>query len=59
MDKLQALVFSRRFWAAVSSVVVIVAHENFGIPEETAQAIVAIALTWIVGDSLNKTRIDS
>ena len=36
VEKLKAMVKSRRFWTAVGSVVVICLNETLGIPEETA-----------------------
>jgi|TARA_Y100000593_G_scaffold57686_1_gene107291 hypothetical protein len=54
-EKLKSLVKSRRFWAAVSSVVVVVLNDTIGIPEETANTIVAIGVSWIIGDSLRTT----
>ena len=53
--KLSALFKSRRFWTAVGGVVVVAAHEVIGIDEVTANSLVAIAIAWIVGDSLRIT----
>lgn len=55
VDKLKAMVKSRRFWTAVGSVVVICLNEALGIPEETANSVVAIAVAWIIGDSVRPT----
>tara|TARA_A100001515_G_scaffold138980_1_gene133136 strand:- start:1620 stop:1790 length:171 start_codon:yes stop_codon:yes gene_type:complete len=55
MDKLKSLLKSRRFWTAVASVVVVAMNEALGIPEDTANAIAAIGVSWIVGDSLRTT----
>ena len=55
MDKLKTCLKSRRFWAAVGSVVVVVAQDTLGIDVATANTIVAIAVSWIVGDSLRVT----
>ena len=55
VDKLKAMVKSRRFWTAVSSVAVICLNETLGIPEETANSVVAIAVAWIIGDSVRPT----
>ena len=55
IEKLKGLFKSRRFWTAFSSVVVVVLHDSFGIPEETANTIAAIGVSWIVGDSLRIT----
>ena len=55
VDKLKALVKSRRFWVAVGGVVTVLLQDTIGIPEETAQSVVAIGIAWIVGDSLRTT----
>ena len=55
LDKLKTLVKSRRFWAAVGTIVVVVLNDVLGIPEDTANTVVAMGITWIVGDSLRAT----
>ena len=55
VDKLKTLVRSRRFWTAVGTVVTVALQDVIGIPEETATSIVAVAIAWIVGDSLRTT----
>ena len=55
VDKLKVLVNSRRFWTAVGSVIVVILHDTLGIPEDTANTIAAIGVSWIVGDSLRPT----
>ena len=55
VEKLKSLLKSRRFWIAIASVVVVVMNDTFGIPEETANTITAIGVSWIVGDSLRIT----
>jgi hypothetical protein len=55
VDKLKVLVKSRRFWTAVGSVIVVILHDTLGIPEDTANTIAAIGVSWIVGDSLRPT----
>jgi len=55
IDKLKALMKSRRFWTAVGGVFVVVANEAVGLDEATATSVVAIAVAWIVGDSLRLT----
>ena len=52
VEKLKGLVKSRRFWTAVGSIVVVILNDALGIPEETANTIAAIGVSWIVGDSL-------
>jgi len=54
-DKLKTLVKSRRFWAAIGTVVVVVLNDTLGIPEDTANTIVAMGIAWIVGDSIRAT----
>ena len=55
VDKVKSLVKSRRFWTAIGTVVTISLQDVIGIPEDTATSIVAIAVAWIVGDSLRTT----
>lgn len=55
IEKLKSLLKSRRFWTAFASVLVVVMSDSFGIPEETANTIAAIGVSWIVGDSLRIT----
>tara|TARA_Y100001970_G_C14226533_1_gene856032 strand:- start:87 stop:260 length:174 start_codon:yes stop_codon:yes gene_type:complete len=55
VDKLKALVRSKRFWTAVGTVVTVALQDVVGIPTETATSIVAVAVAWIVGDSLRPT----
>ena len=56
MDKIASLLNSRRFWVAVGSALVVVLQDTIGLDEETANRLVAIAVSWIVGDSINKTK---
>ena len=58
LDKLKAMVKSRRFWVGVSGVVVICADTIFGegtINPATVESVVLLAAAWIVGDSLRIT----
>ena len=55
MDKVKALLKSRRFWTAIGGVVVVVAQETLGVDSETTNRIVALAMAWILGDSLRVT----
>lgn len=55
-DKLNALLKSRRFWVAVASVASIVLKDTVGLDEEQTMNIAAIAIAWILGDSVNKTK---
>jgi len=58
LDKLKAMVQSRRFWVGVSGVVVICADTIFGegtINPATVESVVLLAAAWIVGDSLRIT----
>tara|TARA_R100001244_G_C5093206_1_gene116911 strand:- start:69 stop:242 length:174 start_codon:yes stop_codon:yes gene_type:complete len=54
-EKLKTLFKSRRFWTAVGGVIVVCLQDTVGIDETTAHSIVAIAVAWIVGDSLRLT----
>ena len=57
IQKLLGLLTSRRFWAAASGVLVTLLHEQLGIDVEMAQQIVMVLVSWIVGDSLSKTKL--
>ena len=55
MQKIKDLVKSRRFWAAVGGVVVVGLQDVLGLDPTTANSIVAVIVSWIVGDSLRVT----
>ena len=58
VDKLKAMLRSRRFWIGVSGMVVICADSLLGegtVNPETVQSVVLLAAAWIVGDSLRIT----
>lgn len=55
VDKIMSIFESRRFWAAVAGVMVVVLHDTLGLDETSAQAIAALVVSWIVGDSLRRT----
>ena len=55
MEKVKALLKSRRFWTAIGGVVVVAAQETLGLAPDTTNRIVAIAVAWILGDSLRVT----
>ena len=55
VEKIKGLLKSRRFWIAITSVVVVIMNDAFGIPEDTANNIAAIGVSWIVGDSIRTT----
>ena len=57
MSKLQSLLKSRRFWAAASVVVGVVASDFFGVELDTDQlaTIAAAVVAWIVGDTVRPT----
>ena len=58
MEKLKALWKSRRFWTAVGGVIVVALQDTIGIGPEATNRIVALAVAWIVGDSLRVTDSD-
>ena len=55
MEKVKALFKSRRFWTAIGGVVVVVAQETLWLDPATTNSVVAIAVAWILGDSLRVT----
>lgn len=52
LDKLKSSVKSRRFWVAVSNVLVVLLQDTLGLDPETTTKIVAVGIAWIVGDSV-------
>ena len=58
MEKVRALIRSRRFWVCVSGMIVICADTLVGegtINPDTVQAVTLLVAAWIVGDSLRET----
>ncbi len=55
MSKLVSLVQSRRAWAIVAGILLVVLHQGLGVDEATANKIIALIGAWVIGDSLNKT----
>ncbi len=54
MPKLTALIKSRRFWAAVAGLAVVLA-DPLGLDPATMEQTVWLIAAWIVGDSVSKT----
>lgn len=48
------LIQSKRFWAAVSSVLVVLAADRLPFTEQQINDIVMVIAVWIVGDSLRE-----
>ncbi len=55
MDKILSLLRSRRAWATVAGVLVVVLHQGLGIDEATATKVVALIGAWVIGDSIKDT----
>lgn len=55
-DAIQSLIRSRRFWAAVASIAVIVLKDRLPIPEDQITNIVMAIGAWIVGESLRSSK---
>ena len=58
MEKVRALIRSRRCWVGVSGMIVICADTLVGegtINPDTVQAVTLLVAAWIVGDSLRET----
>lgn len=53
IDKSIALVMSRRFWAAVATIIGILASSQS--PQEKIQQIAMVVSAWIVSDGIQKT----
>ena len=60
LESLKALLLSKRFWAAIAGVILVVL-ENFGVPinHDQVQMLVMLIASWIVGDSIRSTLITS
>lgn len=55
MNKFTALFQSRRFWAAASALIAIVASDTLGIDETQVESVVLIVAAWIIGDTFKDT----
>ena len=56
MDKIKALLSSRRWWVAVAAGSVAAGdHLGLSMNPDTVQWVVLLAGSWIVGDSLRET----
>ncbi len=55
-DKLLALPRSRRFLVALGGAVAVFLQDTLGLDEQQTQVLVGIAISWILGDSINKTQ---
>ena len=56
VNKIQALVTSRRFWVAVAGVAVVTFDGlGLGLTAEQTTNVVIVLGSWIVGDSIRKT----
>jgi hypothetical protein len=53
---INSLITSRRFWAAVASIAVVVLKDKLPIPEEQITNIVLAIGAWIVGESLRSSQ---
>ena len=54
-DKINNLIKSRRFWAALAGVAIICFEDVAGLNPEQATAITSVIMAWIIGDSIKKT----
>lgn len=55
MNKILALFKSRRAWATVAGVLIVLLHQGLGVDEATATKIVALIGAWVIGDSIHTT----
>jgi uncharacterized membrane protein len=60
MEKLKNMLKSRRFWVAVSGLVIVVADEmGIGVmTPEMIENVVILGASWIVGESLRPANIE-
>ena len=57
MEKIKALLNSRRWWVAVAAGIVACSQQlGFSLNPETVQWLCLVAGSWIVGDSLRETQ---
>ena len=54
-DKVVSLLQSRRAWTLVGAVIVEFLQEELQLDPETAHAIAAALIAWVLGDSLRRT----
>jgi ribosomal protein L14 len=57
-DFVKALIGSRRFWAAVASIIFVSIKDKLPLSEEQVTAIVMAIGAWIVGESLRSSNGD-
>lgn len=55
IDKLRTLFLSRRFQIAAIGVAVVVFQDLLRMSEDQATVVAGLMMSWIVGDSINKT----
>ncbi len=53
--KMKNLLESKRFWAAVASVVAVAVGDKLPFSEQQISEIIMVVAAWIVGDSLRST----
>jgi len=60
MEKLKNMLKSRRFWVAVSGLVIVLADEMGigGMTPEMIENVVILGASWIVGESLRPANIE-
>ena len=56
MDKIKSLTQSRRFYAAVLGIAMLLLHETLGLSQAVAEQLSVVLAAWIIGDSLDKTK---
>ena len=53
--KLKALIASRRFWAVIIGIGMLLNRDALGLEEGHADSIIALIIAWVIGDSLKTT----
>jgi phosphate/sulfate permease len=55
IEKLKALIHSRRFQATIASVLTVVFQDILGLDLQSSLIVVGAIQSWVVGDSISKT----
>jgi len=57
LDKLKALVLSRRFYVALGGAAIVLLQDNLGLEGDMVEKLVYVIVAWIAGDSISTTKL--